>query len=372
MKLVARFLMLLLPLACAPENAAQSPAGPVRYETVVSGLYVPWAMAFAPDGRVFVTERPGRIRVLRDWKLDPEPWAKLDVVASGESGLMGIALSPDFERDRHVYIVATFVGGNDRLVNRVIRYTDREGRGTDARVLVDNIPAAELHAGDAIAFGPDGMLYVATGDIADAAGTRGLNSLTGKILRYTRDGGIPADNPFPNSPVWAQGVRNPQGLAWNASGDLFATEHGPSGFPSERLRRNHDELNAIVKGRHYGWPEIAGMSSDPEFVPPLTDWSPAIAPSGLAIYNGPHAPWRGSAFVGALRGRQLRRVAMERAPAEPSGWRVTREEVLFEDELGRIRAVAMGPDGYLYFTTSNWDGRGSPGDGDDRILRLLP
>jgi aldose sugar dehydrogenase len=330
-KILARFLMLLVPLACAPENAAQS-TGVARYETVVSGLYVPWAMAFAPDGRVFVTERPGRIRVVRDWKLETEPWATLDVVASGESGLMGIALSPGFARDHHVYVVATVMGGNNRLINRVIRFTERDGRGAEPHVLIDNIPAAELHAGDAIAFGPDGMLYVATGDITDAAGTRGLTSLTGKILRYTQDGGIPADNPFPNSPVYAQGVRNPQGLAWNERGDLFATDHGPSGFPSERLRRNHDELNAIVKGRHYGWPEVAGMSSEAEFVPPLTDWSPAIAPSGLAIYKGPHAPWRGNAFVGGLRGRQLRRIAMERSGRERNGWRVTGEQALFEDD----------------------------------------
>jgi aldose sugar dehydrogenase len=338
------------------------------FQTVASGLYVPWAIAFAPDGRVFVTERPGRIRVLKNWKLDPQPWAQVDVAASGESGLMGLALSPNFARDHYVYVVGTFVK-SDHLINRVIRYKDTGGRGTEPRVLIDNIPAAEFHAGDAIAFGPDGMLYIATGDAGDPGNARKINSLSGKILRYTPDGGIPSDNPFTGSPVYALGLRNVQGLAWNSAGQLFATDHGPSGFPNERMRRNHDEFNAIIKGKNYGWPDVAGSSDDVAYIPPLVDWTPGIAPSGVAIYTGSYAPWRGNAFVAGLKGRQLRRIAIERTG---NRLHVKEQEVLFDDELGRLRAVAMGPDGYMYFTTSNWDGRGTPAKNDDRIVRLLP
>jgi glucose/arabinose dehydrogenase len=283
---------------------------------------------------------------------------------------MGIALSPNFDRDGYVFVVGTFLDAG-RLVNRVIRFTEQSGRGSDPRVLIDDIPAAEFHAGGAIAFGPDGMFYVAAGDAGNPGNARERGSLSGKILRYAPDGSIPADNPFPGSPVYALGLRNVQGMAWTADGEMFATDHGPSGIPNERLRRNHDELNRIVRGGNYGWPSEAGSSSDPAFVAPLVDWTPAIAPAGLAIYTGEFEPWLGSAFVSGLRGRQLRRIRLDRAPAGSGDWRVSGEEVLFDEQLGRIRAVTMGPDGFIYFATSNWDGRGDAGAQDDRILRLL-
>jgi glucose/arabinose dehydrogenase len=353
-------------LTCARDNAPTSTAA--NYETVVTGLYVPWSIAFAPDGRAFVTERPGRIRVLNDWKLDPQPWATLDIAAVGEAGLMGIAVSPDFQSNHHVFVVATFRMG-ERLVNRVIRFTERNGRGSEPTTIIADIPANEFHAGDAIAFGPDRMLYVATGDAGQPSNSADRTSLAGKILRLDANGQVPADNPFPNSPVYALGLRNVQGLAWSADGQLFANDHGPSGFPNERLRRNHDELNAIVRGGNHGWPKAAGFSDDARLVSPLLDWSPAIAPSGIAAYTGPHKPWHGSLFIGGLRGRQLRRIQIDRSAGS---WRVRGEEVLFREELGRVRAVVMAPDGFIYFTTSNWDGRGEPGPQDDRILRLRP
>jgi aldose sugar dehydrogenase len=362
MTLRVAVLLCLVVAGCARDDAPR--VENATYQTVATGLVVPWALSFAPDGRLFVTERRGRIRVVRNGTLDPAPWATIDVVASGESGLMGIALSPDFARDGRVYVVATFVR-NERLINRVLRFTETNGVAGEPEVLVDGIPAAEFHAGDAIAFGPDGMLYVATGDAGDPGSAQDTSSLAGKILRFTPDGGVPPDNPFPGSPVYALGVRNVQGLAWHAGGQMFATDHGPSGFPSERLRRNHDELNVVLRGRNYGWPDVAGFSDDDgRFVSPLTDWSPALAPSGIAIQGD----W---AYVGALRGRQLRRVLLEQTAGAGSGWRAAKEQVLFEDDLGRLRAVALGPDGYIYFTTSNWDGRGDPAETDDRILRLI-
>lgn len=342
-----------------------------QLEVVASGLEVPWALAFAPDGRIFITERPGRIRVVEEGTLRAEPWALVDVAARGESGLMGIALAPDFTTTGHLYLVGTFeIGG--RLLNRVLRYTDRNGTGVEPLVVIDGLPANSYHAGGGVAFGPDGMLYVTAGDAGTPAASQELGSLHGKILRYTPTGGIPPDNPFPGSPVYALGVRNSQGLAWDpVRQELFATDHGPSGISNEGGRRDHDELNQIRPGGNYGWPVVIGMEND-RFIPPLAVWTPAIAPSGLAFYTGKIIPeWTGNIFVGALRGQQLRRVVVEQAPGTPAGWRVTRQEPLFQDQFGRIRLVAMGPDGDLYFGTSNRDGRGSPAREDDRIFRIV-
>lgn len=353
-------------------NAATRTSGSLELDTVARGLSTPWAMAFAPDGRIFVTERPGRVRVIRDGELEPEPWARVEVTHTGESGLMGIALSPNFETDGHVFVVGTFTGDDGNLSNHVLRYTDRAGSGQEPRVIVAAIPAARFHAGDALVVGPDGKLYIGTGDAREPASAQDRGSLAGKILRYELDGSVPADNPFPGSPVYALGVRNVQGLAWHPeTGDLFASDHGPSGFPNERFRRNSDELNVIIRGGNYGWPEVAGRGGGAGFVQPLAEWSPAIAPGGLAFYTGDHRAWRGSTFVSGLRGQQLRRISLERSGGRGE-WRVSGEEVLFEKQFGRLRVVAMGPDGYLYFATSNRDGRGSPALSDDRIFRLRP
>jgi glucose/arabinose dehydrogenase len=357
----------------ATKATPEDPSPRFTIETVASGLVTPWALAFAPDGRIFVTERLGRIRIVRHGALVEEPWATVAVKEDGEAGLMGIALSPDFARTRHVFVVGAFRGEDDELVNRVIRYTERDGKGVEPTVIVDSIPGEKYHAGDAIAFGPDGMLYVATGDAREPGDAQDHESLAGKILRYEPDGRVPHDNPVRGSPVYASGLRNPQGIAWEPwTKQLFAIDHGPSGFPNERLRRNHDELNAIRAGGNYGWPTVAGEDDDSRYVAPMLDWTPGIAPAGLAVYTGEDFPeWRGHLFVGALRGMQLRRVAVARGSDGTSGWRVVDEQVIAHG-LGRIRAVGMGPDGFLYFATSNRDGRGAPGEGDDRLMRLAP
>lgn len=362
--------------ACSGDGASSSaPPGDstaFTVETVATGLEVPWAMALAPDGRLFVTERPGRIRVIVADTLRADPWATLAVREEGEAGLMGLALAPDFASSGHVYVVGTFESGGG-LVNRVMRFTEVAGRGTDPRVIIDDIPAARFHAGDAIAFGADGMLYLATGDAREPESARDPTSLAGKILRYRPDGTPPPDNPSPGSPVWASGLRNPQGLAWDpGSGQLFATDHGPSGFPNERFRTGNDEVNAIVRGGDYGWPAVAGTGGGAPLRDPVVVWDPAIAPSGLAFYaSDAIAPWSGSLFVAALAGTSLRRIAVTRAPDAAAGWRATAEERLLEG-YGRLRAVLAGPDGSLYVTTSNRDGRGAPAAADDRVLRLAP
>ena len=345
------------------------PAEQISLDTVATGLEVPWAMAFAPDGRIFVTERRGRIRVVDHETLIAKPWATLDVDASGEDGLMGLALAPDFATSHQLFVVATFRRGGD-LVNRVVRFTERDGAGVEPTVILDGIPSNSLHAGDAIAFGPDGMLYVATGDARTPTNAQLAGSLGGKILRMTREGRIPTDNPDKTSLVYSRGFRNVQGLAWDrSSGQLFATEHGPSGFANELGRHDNDELNAVVRGGNHGWPVVAGSGGAGSFVEPVAVWTPGIAPSGLAAYDGNEFPeWRGNLFVGALRGEQLRRIVVARSG---DAWRVAGQQPLFEHKLGRIRAVAFAPDGHLYFSVTNRDGRGSVRPADDRIFRVV-
>lgn len=347
----------------------------VDTETVAAGLVVPWALAFAPDGRLFITERPGRIRVVEAGELRPEPWADLGerVAATGEAGLMGLALAPDFEHSGELFVCLTRRRPDRELENVVWRLRERDGVGGEPAPVVTGLPAARFHAGCAVAFGPDGRLYVTTGDARDPGRAARRDSRNAKVLRYTRDGGVPSDGALPGSPVFANGLRNAQGLAWHpGSGTLFATEHGPSGFPDERFRRGDDEVNAVLPGADYGWPAVTGDRGDERYVRPLVVWSPAIAPSGLAHYDGPFEPWRGSLFVGALRGAQLQRLELVRAPDRSPPWRVRRQEVYLDGWLGRLRAVAVGPDRALYVGTSNRDGRGSPAETDDRVLRIVP
>jgi aldose sugar dehydrogenase len=370
-------------------------------DTVAAGLEVPWDIAFAPDGRIFLTERPGRIRVVEDGALRDEPWAELRVFGQHpdilpESGLLGIALAPDFTESGRVYVFATVShipgnriarpldaiarsvrsalgGGPDtRWESRVYRLTDQEGRGTGKELVVGGLPASYYHAGGALRFGPDGRMYLTTGDILESGLAQDPETLVGAVLRYESDGQIPADNPFPGSPVYAYGLRNPQGLAWHPdTGDLFATEHGPSFLAHEGGRHGKDEINVIVPGANYGWPVVAGEAEGADrFTMPLVVWTPAIAPPGLQFYTGSELPWRGNLLVTGLRGQQLRRLVLKSDPGLLIGWRVVEQEILFDGVFGRLRGIARGPDGHIYLTTSNRDGRGQPREGDDLLLRL--
>ena len=280
---------------------------------------------------------------------------------------MGIALAPDFARSGHVYVVGSFPG-EPHAENRVYRLTERGGRGTEPRLVLGGMRVARYHAGAALRFGPDGMLYLTTGDATRPGEAQDTASLLGKVLRMRPDGAAPADNPRPGSRVYARGVRNPQGLAWHPDGgQLFAPDHGPTYLPREFFRSGRDELNAIVRGGNHGWPAAAGNQGGPGFVRPLVEWTPAIGPAAVAIYDGAALPWRGDALVAALRGRALLRVVLRR---DTAGWRAVAQEPLFRGQVGRIRAVAVAPDGSVYLTTSNRDGRGDPRPGDDLLLRI--
>lgn len=330
-------------------------------ETIATGLSIPWAITFAPDGRIFLTERPGTIRVIENGRLRAEPLADLRsaVAHVGEGGLLGLALDPAFAENHHLYVYYTYRDAQGRIWNRVVRLTERGGRAADETILLDGIPGAQIHDGGRLKFGPDGKLYISTGDAAQPSLSQDLNSLAGKILRINADGSIPAANPFPGSPVYSYGHRNPQGLAWHpTSGDLFISEHGPTGF---------DEVNVIRPGGNYGWPTVRGIAGDERFSDPISDFSPAVAPSGATFYDGDRFPcWRGVFFFATLRGNHLHRLAL--TAAEP--YRVGESERLLDGDFGRLRDVAVGPDGFLYVLTSNRDGRGSPAPDDDRLLRV--
>jgi aldose sugar dehydrogenase len=339
-----------------------------RVETVAEGLEVPWSIAFAPDGRMIFTERPGRVRVFENNRLRPEPLAVIeDVESRSESGLMGLTLHPRFGENRLLYLAYAYEEGGVKV--RVVRFRETGAALTDRRVIIEGIPAAQYHAGTRLRFGPDGKLYVTTGDAAERQLAQQLDSLAGKTLRLNDDGTVPPDNPFINQQgarpeIWSYGHRNAQGLDFQpGSGLMFQTEHGPSGFDGPG---GGDEVNFVERGKNYGWPLVHHRETRAGTEPPLLEYTPALAPASSMFYNGQAFPqFRGNFFFGNLRGQCIVRVVLE-------GRRVASEERLLEKEYGRIRDVAEGPDGAIYFSTSNRDGRGNPTKEDDRILRLVP
>lgn len=340
---------------------------PVRVETVVAGLEVPWGLAFLPGGEALVTERPGRVRVLRGGRLSA-PVAEIAIGAGGEGGLLGIAAHPRFAENRFFYVYLTTEEGGARS-NRVERWRlEPDGaRAVRDRVILAGIPGAKYHDGGRIRFGPDGMLHVGTGDGGEPDRSQSMESLAGKLLRVDPDGGVPADNPFPGSPVLLLGIRNTQGFDWGPNGALLVTDHGPSG---DTGRRDHDEVNVARRGDNLGWPTLYGCEARAPMITPSLTWEEAAPPGGAAVYTGTAIPeWRGSLIVGVLGAKHLHRVVLD-----PGSRRVTAHEVYFPGDPpeghGRLRDVVMGPDGALYVTTSNCDGRGECPDDKDRILRV--
>jgi len=331
-----------------------------RVEVVVNNLEVPWSLAFAPDGRLFVTERPGRVRIVNLSSRTSELALTLDdVFAQGEAGLLGLTLDPDFAQTRFVYIYYTAAQSGGSM-NRVARYREVGGRLGERAILLDNIPASTIHDGGRIRFGPDGLLYFTAGDASNAALAQDVASLAGKILRLNRDGTTPRANAF-GSPVYSWGHRNPQGLDWHpVTGDLWATEHGNAA---------NDEVNVIQSGANYGWPRIEGTQTMTGMETPVTFYNPTVAPSGAAFYRGQRFPqFANNLFVATLRGTHIIRLRLDAAAPR----RIAAQERLLADRFGRIRIVVSGPDGFLYFATNNRDGRGSPTADDDRIARIVP
>ncbi|RJQ25474.1 PQQ-dependent sugar dehydrogenase [Candidatus Parcubacteria bacterium] len=321
-------------------------------KVIAQNLDTPWSIAFLPDKSFLVTERPGRVSlVTAEGKLDPTPVTTIEEVQeAGEGGLLGTAVHPDFSANHYVYFYYTYSESGGNTLNRVVRMRFEDNKLSDQEIIVNEIPGASNHNGGRIKFGPDGYLYITTGDAQNPSLAQDTDSLAGKILRVTDTGQNPSGNPF-NNTIYSYGHRNPQGLAWDDSGRLWSTEHGSS---------NRDEINLIKSGQNYGWPEIQGDESRDDLVGPVansgnnTTWAPA----GAVFVNK-------SLFFGGLRGQ-----ALYEAVIEDNQVKEIKEH--FKGEFGRIRDVVVDPGNFLYVSTSNRDGRTNPGASDDKIIRINP
>jgi len=361
--------VLAVSAAAAAPQSFRSSAGNLSVETVASGLVHPWALAFLPDGRMLVTERPGRLRIVgKDGKLSALPGVP-KVFARGQAGLLDLILDRDFHSNQTIYFCySADNGGNAALARAHLVDGDTPALADVKAIFKQQGPGSSSgnNVGCRIAQAPDHNLFLSLGDHFNPRHeAQNLANHIGKIVRIKPDGSVPPDNPFVNRPgakpeIWSYGHRNPQGLAFNPqSGKLWEHEHGP---------RGGDEVNIIEKGKNYGWPVIgygidysgakihestrkAGMEQ------PLKYWVPSIAPSGMAFYTGDlFAPWRGNLFVGALAGEMLVRL-------EVNGDQVGKEERLLQDLHERIRDVRQGPDSALWLLTDNAAGR---------VLRVSP
>jgi glucose/arabinose dehydrogenase len=374
MTLRRRLLLVLAALLAAAPAAAQethrSQAAAFRVETFATGFTHGWGLAFLPDGRALLTERPGGLRLVgRDGSVSPRLAGVPEVVAQGQGGLLGIALALDFATSREVWLCGAGAAPGGALTRLWAARLSADATRLEAlRTVLDAGPAqqrATHHFGCRIAFGPDGHVYLSTGDRnEDRMRAQRLDDLAGKVLRVARDGSVPPDNPFAGragarAEVWSYGHRNPQGLAFQpGTGRLFLSEFGP---------RGGDEINIIRPGRNYGWPvvthgreywggRISAETSRPGMEDPAFVWVPSVSPSGIAFYDGAAFPaWRGSLFVAALNTPGLLRLTVE-------GERVVAEERLLWGRT-RLRDVAAGPDGFLYIVTDEREGR---------VLRLVP
>lgn len=321
---------------------------------VAQNLEIPWVLVFLPGGRILFTERPGRVRMIDEkGAVRSSPIAVVkNVKHIGEGGLLGIAVHPDFVHNRFVYLYYTYSSTGDDTLNRVSRYVFENDTLTDERVIVDTIPGASNHNGGRIKFGPDGFLYITTGDAQNPSRAQNTSSLAGKILRVTDEGQPAPNNPF-GTLIYSFGHRNPQGLAWDGRGQLWATEHGRSGIQS-----GLDELNLIEASKNYGWPTIQGneKKGGMEF-PRIHSGDDTWAPAGAAFVGS-------SLFFGGLRGQALYEATVQTG-------NITLRTHL-KQKFGRIRDVVLGPDGMLYISTSNRDGRGSPAADDDKIIKINP
>ncbi|GAX90492.1 PQQ-dependent sugar dehydrogenase [Effusibacillus lacus] len=353
----------------AQEQPSSASPIPYRQEVVARGLDVPWAIDLAPDGRIFFTERPGHLRVVdNNGKLLDDPAISFEApfVSEGEGGLLGVALDPQFQENHYLYVYHSYKD-NSQLKNRVLRLVERDNKARVDKVLIDTIPGAGIHNGGRLKIGPDGCLYITTGDAHQPGLAQDRSSLAGKILRIRLDGSIPADNPFPGSPIYSLGHRNPQGLAWQPeSGSLYSSEHGQSA---------HDEINRIQIGFNYGWPLIQGDKTRPNpeepggalLAPLLHSGEATWAPSGMTFLT--KGPWKGQLLVANLRGRQLLKLELNKGSNGEASLKV---ETILKEQYGRLRDVLEAPDGSIYLLTNNRDGRGQAQAGDDRIIRFRP
>ena len=321
-------------------------------DVIVDGLNNPWEIVFGPNGDTYFTERDGRI-----WKMSESGVAKVIYTfpksGSVEGGTLGLALHPEFEENKKIYVYQTNLE-LEFYQNKVFSFEVDENTLSNKQLILDGIPGAPWHDGGRIMFGPDQKLYISTGDAINPELSQDLSSLAGKILRINSDGTIPNDNPFDSSPVFSYGHRNPQGLAWSPDGLFVSSEHGPSG----ELGYGHDEINVILKGKNYGWPNVVGNSFDTKFVNPLIHSGESTwAPSGMVFFDSEKiSDFTGKFLIGTLRGEHLMVLDIANDGSMISS------EKMFEGEFGRIRTAEISPDGNLYLLTANGN--------NDKIIRI--
>ncbi len=332
-----------------PPTATNLTASKIPPVTVIAqNLKIPWSLVFLPNGQELFTTRGGEVRNFKGLVA-----TVLDVKTVGEGGLLGITVHPNFNSNHFIYLYYTYSENGGNVLNKVVRYKFENNQLTDPKIILDKIPGSSNHDGGRIKFGPDGNLYIGTGDAEDPSQAQNTNTLGGKILRLKDDGSIPPDNPFGNA-VYSYGHRNVQGIAWDEKGQLWATEHGRSG-----VQTGFDEVNKILKGGNFGWPTIQGDETKEGMITPVINSGAATtwAPSGMAYFKG-------SLFFAGLRGSTL-------YEAKIVGDKLNLSEH-FKNEFGRLRDVIVGPDNMFYVLTSNTDGRGTPKSGDDKILKIDP
>lgn len=352
------------------QTGAISDLQPVEYkvEVAASDLYVPWSIVFTNDqtpGRMLFTERDGNVRELVGGVVTTPPLLTIQNLSEqSEEGLMGMVLHPQYETNKFVYLAYAYPNSGDLAV-RVERYKDEGSKLTLDKAIIENLPAATNHAGTRLRFGADGKLYVTVGDATDRNIAQDMKSFGGKILRLNDDGSIPSDNPFANSPIYSLGHRNPQGIYFHPeTNDLWETEHGPSVFDGPA---GGDEVNLIIKGKNYGWPIVSHDKTDARFESPKVVYTPAVAPASGMFYSGKMFPqYKNVFFFGGLRGEGVYWIKLD-----ASGKNIVEKGRLEDINVGRVREIAEGPDGSIYFSTSNQDGRGSVNDGDDKIYRIV-
>lgn len=341
-------------------------------ETICEGLRSPWGLAFLPDGRILITERPGRLRIVENGELRSEPVPGVpDVVYEGQGGLLDIELHPDFDSNRLLYLSYTVPDGDGSLMTRISRHRLDGGGLVDETVVFPGFPGSHKakHFGCRIRFLPDGTMLFTLGERGEGQRAQDLQDLNGKTLRLNDDGSIPDDNPFVDrddarGEIYTYGNRNCQGMAIEPeTGRVYQAEHGPSWNDAPG---GGDEVNLILPGRNYGWPEIHHEQTREGMVPPMLEYTPAIAPAGACFYTGDIIPeWTGDFFFTNLRGQRLIRVELDDgAPVA--------EEHLLVDRFGRLRDVETGPDGHLYVLTSQTDAYGPGRRNGDRLLRIVP
>ncbi len=329
-----------------------SPLGSESVEVLASNLEKPRAISFADD-RIFVTEKIGRIRVIENNTLVEEPLATLRTANVFDGGLLGITTHPDFSNNHFLYVYYTY-SENNELWNKILRIIESDNKLQDAITIFDKIPGSEFSNGGIIKFGPDGKLYVATGSVSDSLHlSQDIQSMAGKILRLNDDGSIPDDNPFSNSPVYSLGLRNPQGMTWDNTGNLYVTDSGPS---------KNDEINIIKAGKNYGWPEQE-CSGNNDYEDSIMCFDPSIEPGGIVIYSGNKLAFENKMIMATLRASNLFALDINEEGIE------SQKSIL--SGLGRLRDVNEGPDGNLYVITSNTDGKGFPDRSDDKLLRIV-